>query len=89
MLRKLDQNSADIKKYLSKKTRFDFSHKLTPKAISFDFNLYHFLANSAEDKSVIFFFFFFFPRTQNLTFHEHIYTGENLHEMSNPVFWEK
>ena len=58
MLRKLGQNSADIKKYFSKKTRFDVSHKLTPKAISFDFNLYHFLANSAEDKSVILFFFF-------------------------------
>ena len=89
MLRKLGQNSADIKKYFSKKTGFDVSHKLTPKAISFDFNLYRFLANSAEDKLVIFFFLFFFPRTQNLTFHEQIYTGENLHEMSNSVFWEK
>ena len=63
MLRKLGQNSVDIKKYFSKKSRFDVPHKLTPKAISFDFNLYHFLANSAEDKSMIFsfFFFFFFP----------------------------
>ena len=39
------------------------------------------LANSADNKSMIF-FFLFFPRKQ-------VFYGDNLHEMSNPVFWEK
>ena len=38
-------------------------------------------AFSADDKSMI--FFLIFPRQQDLTL------GDNLHEMSNPVFWEK
>ena len=45
------------------------------------------LANSADDKLII--FFFFFPRKQELPFNANISNGENLHEMSDPVVWEK
>ena len=30
-----------------------------------------------------------FPRKQDLTFHAKVSIGDTLHEMSNPVFWEK
>ena len=39
-------------------------------------------ANSAEDKLMI--FFLFFTRKQILTVHRKL-SGDNLHEMSNPV----
>ena len=35
------------------------------------------------------FFFFTFPRKQDMTFHANCLPGDNLHEMSKPVFWEK
>ena len=41
------------------------------------------LANSEDDKLMI--FFLFFPRKHVLTIHE---SGDNLHEMSKPDFWE-
>ena len=44
--------------------------------VSCKFN--HSLANSADNKLTI--FFLFFPE---------IGSGDNLHEMSNPIFWEK
>ena len=41
-------------------------------------------ANSA-DKKMIFFFLILSPRKQDLTFHANC-NGDNLHEMSKPVF---
>ena len=41
-------------------------------------------ANSAEDKLMI--FYIIFPRKQVLTIHAN---SPSLHELSNPVFWEK
>ena len=32
--------------------------------------------------------FLIFPRKQDLTFHASVSNGDNLHEMSSPVFWE-
>ena len=43
-----------------------------------------FIANSADDKLVIFFFHF----SQKTGF-DISCIGDNLHEISNPVFWEK
>ena len=43
-------------------------------------------ANSADDKLMI--FFLFFTRKQNLTVHRKL-SGDNLHEMSNPVSGKK
>ena len=34
-------------------------------------------------------FFVIFPRKQVLTFHASCLQGDNLHEMSKPVFWGK
>ena len=34
-------------------------------------------------------FFLFFPENSIWPFMQIVYTGDNLHEMSNPVFWEK
>ena len=34
-------------------------------------------------------FFIIFPRKQALTFYANVSNGDNLLEMSNPVFWEK
>ena len=42
-------------------------------------------ANSADDKLVI----LIFPRNIIWNFMQIVSTGGNLHEMSNPVFWEK
>ena len=52
----------------------------------FFFNPYHFWANSAEDTLVICFLFF----TENMIRHfmQTVFFGDNLHEMSKPVFWE-
>ena len=44
------------------------------------------LANSADDKSVIFFLIFFFQENRIRKFMQIV---SNLHEMSNPVFWVK
>ena len=46
-----------------------------------------FLANSADDKLI--FFFLFFPENRIWHFVQIVSTGNNLHEMSKPVFWEK
>ena len=35
------------------------------------------------------FLFLIFPRKQDLTFMQIVSIGDNLHEMSKPVFWEK
>ena len=45
------------------------------------------LANAADDKMVIFFLFF----SENKIWHfiQIVSIGDNLHEMSKPVFWEK
>ena len=43
--------------------------------------------NSKDDKLII--FFLIFPRKQDLTFMQIVSIGDNLHEMSKPVFWEK
>ena len=48
------------------------------------FNLY--LANSADDKLVI--FFLFFPGNR-IWFKQNVFIWDNLHEMSDPVFWGK
>ena len=46
------------------------------------------LANSADDKLMI--FFLFFQENRICYFMQIVSTGDNnLHEMSNPVFWEK
>ena len=42
--------------------------------------------NSADDKTVI--FSLFFTEEKVLTFHANCLLGNNLHEMSNPIFWE-
>ena len=44
-------------------------------------------ANSADDKLMMF-FFLFFPDKRILHFMQIVSNGDNLHEMSNPVFWE-
>ena len=36
-----------------------------------------------------FFFFLFFPENRILYFMQSVSFGDNLHEISNPVFWEK
>ena len=50
-------------------------------------NLYHSLGNSADDKLVI----FFLCCQENRLWHfmQIVSIGDNLHEMSKPVFWEK
>ena len=45
-------------------------------------------ANSANNKLVIF-FSFFFPENKIWHFMQTVSIGDSLHEMSNPVFWEK
>ena len=45
------------------------------------------LANPADNKLVYFSFFFFF--FLNWYFMQIFSSGDNLHEMLNPVFWEK
>ena len=44
-------------------------------------------AFSADDKLMI--FFLFFPENWIWHFMQIVSFGDNLHEMSNPVFWEK
>ena len=44
-------------------------------------------ANSADDDSMI--FFLFFPENRIWHFMQIVSIGDNLHEMSNPVFWKK
>ena len=44
-------------------------------------------AFSADDKLMI--FFLFFPENWIWHFMQIVSLGDNLHEMSNPVFWEK
>ena len=44
-------------------------------------------ANSADDKLVV--FFLFFPENRIWHCKQIVSIGDNLHEMSNPVFWEK
>ena len=44
------------------------------------------LANSADNKLT---FFLFFPENRIWHFPQTVSTGDNLHEMSNPVSWEK
>ena len=44
-------------------------------------------ALSADDKLMI--FFLFFPVNRIWHFMQIVSWGDNLHEMSNPVFWEK
>ena len=45
------------------------------------------LAFSADDKMML--FFLFFPENRIWHFMQIVSLGDNLHEMSNPVFWEK
>ena len=44
-------------------------------------------AFSADDKMML--FFLFFPENRIWHFMQIVSLGDNLHEMSNPVFWEK
>ena len=44
-------------------------------------------AFSADNKLMI--FFLFFPENRIRHFMQIVSLGDNLHEMSNPVFWEK
>ena len=44
-------------------------------------------ANLADDKLVI--FFLFSPENRIWHFMQIVSIGDNLHELSNPVFWEK
>ena len=44
-------------------------------------------ANSVDAKVMI--FFLFFPENRIRHFMQIVSTGDNLHEMSKPVFWEK
>ena len=44
-------------------------------------------AFSADDRLMI--FFLFFPENRIWHFMQIVSVGDNLHEMSNPVFWEK
>ena len=41
----------------------------------------------ADDKMML--FFLFFPENRIWHFMQIVSLGDNLHEMSNPVFWEK
>ena len=45
------------------------------------------MANSADDKYMV--FFLFFPENRSWYFMQIVSIGDNLHEMSNHVFWEK
>ena len=45
------------------------------------------MANSADDKLVV--FFLFFPENRIWYFMQIVSPGDILHEMSKPVFWEK
>ena len=45
------------------------------------------LANSADDKLII--FFLFFLRKWLRHFMQIVPLGDNLHEMPKPIFWEK
>ena len=51
------------------------------------FNHYRSLAISADDKLMN--FFLFIPRKRIWNFMQIVSTGDNLHEISNPVSWEK
>ena len=44
-------------------------------------------AFSADDKMML--FFLFFPENRIWHFMQIVSLGDNLHEMSNPIFWEK
>ena len=44
-------------------------------------------AFSADDKMML--FFLFFPENRIWHYMQIVSLGDNLHEMSNPVFWEK
>ena len=44
-------------------------------------------AFSADDKMML--FFLYFPENRIWHFMQIVSLGDNLHEMSNPVFWEK
>ena len=52
-------------------------------------------ANLADDKLMIFFLFFFFlkkkKKNNNRVWHfiKNVSIGDNLYEMSKPIFWEK
>ena len=52
------------------------------------FNLYHSLENSADDKLMMI-FFLFFPENGIWHYMQIVFIGDNLHEMANPVSWEK
>ena len=58
-----------------------------PAYLSSLFNPYSLLADSADDKLDVLFLFFTENRIQ--WFMQIVSKGDNLHEMSNPVFWEK
>ena len=45
------------------------------------------LASSADEKLMT--LFLLFPRKQDLIFHANCLIGDNLHELLNPVFYEK
>ena len=49
-------------------------------------NFFHSLANSADNTLMI--FSYFFPENRIWHFMQIVTIGDNLHEMSNPVFWE-
>ena len=50
-------------------------------------NLYHYMGmfSRRQFKMV----FYFFPKKQALIFHANCLKGDNLHERSKPIFWEK
>ena len=53
----------------------------------FTHTYYHSLAKSADDKMMIL-FFLFLQENRIWYFMQNVSNGDNLHEMSNPVFWE-
>ena len=64
-------------------------HRCCMSSKKFSFNLYHSLGEFSRQQTDD--ILLIFPRKQDLTFHANCLQrkGDNLHEISNPISWEK